>query len=1725
MKKAFGFLFALFLYSSIWGQIQFVNPSFEGTPGTGITPAPWILCGSGTPDTGPMQYNDMAASNGNTYLGLWNGSVVLATGEGTTQRLTCPLIAGKTYTFEIDLTGYSPSYQPGNLCIYGSNNANCSTNAADLLWRSNQAGQTAPGPARQWKTYTVTLRPTINYAYLTFWSCDASATGNQYVSFDNIKPISQDAVLAVTNGTCTTMGFATLTPPQTPNNYTFQWLDSLGNVVSTSQINSGPLPPGRYTVRAVDPAEGTCGIPIVKTFVITGPDKVDGTLTVDRDSVCGTGVVNFTFTSLNPGANYNFSWTGPVTNPNQGSTSATVSATTAFTLTVSAANDANCNKQFTQTIVYTQPPQAGNNATQVSCSSGSPVDLFALLGPTAQPGGRWLNPSNSSYTPPLNPATDQAGNYTYIIEREGCPSDSARISVSINSPLSAGPDNQLDICSNGTNPNLTQLIANPHPSGRWSGMGISASSGILNLTAAGVGQKSYSYVVTPAAPCPSDTAMVRVNVLPAPSVTIGTIPPFCQGTGTNVPITVNGNGPFTIKYQIGSVISQVSNINNSDSIPINPNADGTFTILEITDTNNPTCSLSTPRTAPVDVLTPPRLSVDSIACTASNLQYRVYMKLSGGNTSSYTVNGIPVASNVYVGPPINSGNTYNYVLNDNNNCQPLSTVSGIKICDCITDAGTMPTGLLTICGNQPATASPNADAVLDGNDVINYILHDGAGRSLGTIFAINKTSTSFYFDSVPGLMYNTRYYISRVIGNASATDPLLVDLNNPDGCLSVSAGQPVYFGQIPDVVPTFLQPQYCIGDTAVMVFNFTSGLEDYRISFSNGLVLGRLSPGRNTYRVPAQSVGILSYTLTAIADTNGCQQSLNKTFSTVVVGFPDTSQVSILCTSTNEGYQVRFQISGGDTASYAVNNAPTGLTFTSPVIDSGNSYDFSVTDKNQCRDTRVRGSFTCPCVSFAGDMTAGPSDPILDFCVGQTARATHRGNFVFDGNDTISYILTRNPNNPLAQVIQFNGTPEFNFVSGMQTDSVYFICPVVADANSSGLVNLAARCINARAGTRIRFRPLPTVAISNSSHVCQGDSATINIAITGNGPVQFVLRGSDGTTRNISGIGVFSTKVLPAVNQGVVTYSVDAGIFDATLPTPCSGSWVSAPVQVFVHPTPTASISGNFTLCLGQSINLPIVMSGDSVLRANYASASFNSFVQGRAGTFSPLVTPTTVGTHQYTLTSVVDNTPAACVGTTSGVATVVVRALPTASIAIIDPQVCRGESSGPSFTLSGFAGLNLYYRDNQNQRYVRLNQPQGAVSFPYIPEVSTTFFIDSITDATVSSANNRSCITTYGTNPPSASVMVNQLPIGIMSGDTGICRSQATDLRFNFTQSAPASAPYSLVYEQFNRISGLRTTDSLSALSAIDTHTVMPTDSSIYTPLRLYDRFGCRAQQLSGRAVIDVNPIPIPIIAASDSASCPPLITQLINLTDPRFNGSYRWDFGDGTQLSGSGAAQPAAHTYPDAGAYSVTLSVTSAQGCSNDTTINNFLVVHPLPTAAFNWSPQPTTILEPELRFFNLSTLNDTNQWTFRTISADTLGTSMLSDPSFLFPEQDSGTYRADLKVTTRFGCTDSTAAIIRINGVTESFIPSAFTPNGDGVNDVFLPIHLGEKPEAYEMSIFNRWGERLFYSTNPYEPWDGTYQGEIAKSDTYMYLIRVRSRYSAKKKEYRGRVNLID
>jgi gliding motility-associated-like protein len=69
---------------------------------------------------------------------------------------------------------------------------------------------------------------------------------------------------------------------------------------------------------------------------------------------------------------------------------------------------------------------------------------------------------------------------------------------------------------------------------------------------------------------------------------------------------------------------------------------------------------------------------------------------------------------------------------------------------------------------------------------------------------------------------------------------------------------------------------------------------------------------------------------------------------------------------------------------------------------------------------------------------------------------------------------------------------------------------------------------------------------------------------------------------------------------------------------------------------------------------------------------------------------------------------------------------------------------------------------------------------------------------------------------------------------------------------------------------------------------------------------------------------------------------------------------------------------------------------------------------------------------------------------------------------------------------------------------YMPNVFTPNGDGVNDVFLPVYNHDIPLTFKMMIFNKWGEQIFSTTDINEGWDGTYKGQLCTQDMYTWTI---------------------
>ena len=113
----------------------------------------------------------------------------------------------------------------------------------------------------------------------------------------------------------------------------------------------------------------------------------------------------------------------------------------------------------------------------------------------------------------------------------------------------------------------------------------------------------------------------------------------------------------------------------------------------------------------------------------------------------------------------------------------------------------------------------------------------------------------------------------------------------------------------------------------------------------------------------------------------------------------------------------------------------------------------------------------------------------------------------------------------------------------------------------------------------------------------------------------------------------------------------------------------------------------------------------------------------------------------------------------------------------------------------------------------------------------------------------------------------------------------------------------------------------------------------------------------------------------------------------------------------------------------------------------------------------------------------------------------TSTLQTPKHLFTT--NGSY--DVKLVASDGSnTDSiTRTVIIIDCSMVLFIPNAFTPNGDNVNDEFMAR--GENISDFLLIIYDRWGEKVFESTNFDEGWDGTFKGKPLSSAVFAYYLK--------------------
>jgi len=119
--------------------------------------------------------------------------------------------------------------------------------------------------------------------------------------------------------------------------------------------------------------------------------------------------------------------------------------------------------------------------------------------------------------------------------------------------------------------------------------------------------------------------------------------------------------------------------------------------------------------------------------------------------------------------------------------------------------------------------------------------------------------------------------------------------------------------------------------------------------------------------------------------------------------------------------------------------------------------------------------------------------------------------------------------------------------------------------------------------------------------------------------------------------------------------------------------------------------------------------------------------------------------------------------------------------------------------------------------------------------------------------------------------------------------------------------------------------------------------------------------------------------------------------------------------------------------------------------------------------------------------------------------------------------GTYRIMQIVGNYYGCYDTAYSDVLIRPEFIFWIPNAFTPYGhNGLNDVFKPKLIGV--HSYDFLVFNRWGEKLFETSDPDAGWDGTFHNRLCSNDVYVYKITFRDDVRGDAHEYIGRVTLV-
>ncbi len=498
---------------------------------------------------------------------------------------------------------------------------------------------------------------------------------------------------------------------------------------------------------------------------------IAGVPTPNTSCVANNGAVNVTMNPTDPGfgLSYTYLWSNMATTEDL-----TSLAPGQYQVTVSAGGTC------TSTSVYnisnnTQAPAITELVTPAFCGQTSGAVNITVASGQAPFTYNW---SNGNMTEDLTGVV--SGTYTVTVTGAlGCTNVKTFVipeNVTIPGVSGAITNNTSCVSNNGGIVlNVTPVLAYTYI---WAGG--QTTSTLQNLPGG-----SYTVTVSAGGTCISVNTFVVPNTIPTVSLSGVKTNVLCFGNNTGaINLTVNG-GSTPYIYNWSPAAGSIEDL--TDLVA------GTYAVT-VTDVNGCSSTTSFNITQPASSLQIACAKVNDIT-TPTTLDGRATVTISGG-VAPYKVVWTPGSTQNNVVPGVFNLNnldqgSYLVTVTDANGCTAVCNFD-IGLVPCTTALGTMGNATITLCGNGCITADYNAlGQVLDANDALQFILHEGSGNQIVNEIA-RSTSPKFCFNAAT-MTYGTTYYIAAVAGNAGPNGNVILNAY----CTVISAPTPIVFYQIP----------------------------------------------------------------------------------------------------------------------------------------------------------------------------------------------------------------------------------------------------------------------------------------------------------------------------------------------------------------------------------------------------------------------------------------------------------------------------------------------------------------------------------------------------------------------------------------------------------------------------------------------------------------------------------------------------------------------------------------------------------------------------------------------------------------------------------------------------------------------------------------------------------------------------------------------------------------